>query len=65
MSPAPKPRPIRLASTYEVHCARCGAEIEAPSVEGVCACGTAYRFDWQAPYTAKPGPLPLSLENGT
>jgi hypothetical protein len=60
-----KPRPIRLTSTYEVYCVNCGGVIEAPCTEGVCDCGQTYRFDWQAPYTYKPGPPPPSLENGT
>jgi hypothetical protein len=64
MSAAPRPRPIRLASAYEARCADCGAEIESPTVEGVCGCGKAYRFDWQAPYTLRLGPPPPSLENG-
>jgi hypothetical protein len=58
-----KPRPIRLTSAYEARCARCGEVIESPAVEGVCGCGKAYKFEWQAPYTSKPGPPPPSLDN--
>ena len=60
-----KPPPMRLTSVYEVACVNCGAAIVSPTVEGVCVCGMAYRFEWQAQYVRPPQPPPPSLENGT
>jgi hypothetical protein len=49
---------------YEVACVNCGEAIVSPAVEGVCVCGQAYRFEWQASYHPSAMPPPPSLENG-
>jgi len=59
-----KPPSMRLTSMYEVACVNCGEAIVSPAVEGVCVCGQAYRFEWQASYHPSAMPPPPSLENG-